>query len=32
LIQAMRQRPGLEVPGDRAELAPLEVMQAGMRV
>jgi hypothetical protein len=28
----MRQRPGLEVPGDRAELAPLEVMQAGVRV
>jgi len=31
-IRAMRQRPGLEVPGDRAELAPLEVMQAGVRV
>jgi hypothetical protein len=32
-IRAMRQRlGGLEVPGDGAELALLEVMQGGMRV
>jgi len=31
-MRAMRRRPGLEVPGDGAELAPLEVMQAGVRV
>jgi hypothetical protein len=28
----MRQRPGLEVPGEGAELAPLEVRQARRRV
>jgi len=31
-MRAICRQPGLEVPGDGAELAPLEVRQAGVRV